>query len=116
MSEANLTMKYFYQKPENSKPIYGRTISLDHPAYKTGTLFIKNLKGLVITQQHLTCKYAYWGELDYWLANDIFLNPKFKEYFAEHASEKPYPIFEVRSVMWALRIKPLPKEEWERYF
>lgn len=109
-------MKYFYEKPADTKPIYGRTIPLDHPAYKNGTLFTIGSKGLVVTQLRLTCKYAYWGELDYWLANDIFLHPKFQTYFAEHASEKPYPIFEVRSVMWALRMKPLPKEEWERYF
>ena len=109
-------MKYFYQKPENSKPIYGRRISLDHPVYKFGTLFKIEDKGLVITQLRFDSKYAYWGDLDFWLANDIFLHPKFRDYFAEHASEEPYPVFEVRSVMWALRMKPLPKQEWERYF
>lgn len=109
-------MKYFYQKPENSKPLHGRGIPLDHPVYKFGTLFKEDRKGLIITQMKFSCKYACWDSLDFWLANDIYMHPKFKEWFDEHATEEDYPIFQVRSVMWALRMKPLPKQELERYF
>lgn len=110
------TMRYFYSKPNVGKPLYGRAISLVHPVYKFGTLFEMDGKGLAITQLRFQSKYAYWDALDFWLANDIFLHPKFRPWFAEHATEKDYPIFELRSVMWTLRMKPLPKEEWERYF
>ena len=30
--------------------------------------------------------------------------------------EEDFPIVSVRTVMWALRMKPLPKEFWEEYF
>lgn len=109
-------MKYFYQKPEKAKPLYGRAVTLEHPAYKRGTLFEQNGKGLIITQLRLTDKYAHWDAIDFWLANDIYLHPNFEKWFKENATEKDYPIFQVRSVMWALRMKPLPKQEWERYF
>lgn len=109
-------MRYFYEKPEKGKPIYGRAIPLDHPVYKLGTLFEIDGRGLIFTQMRFQCKYAYWDSIDYWLANDIYLHPGFKCYFDAHATEKPYPIIEVRSAMWAMRMKPLPKEEWEKYF
>lgn len=110
-------MKYFYQIPEDKgRPLYGRAVPLDHPVYKLGTLFKDGNKGLILTQMHFNTKYAYWGSLDYWLANDIYTHSSFSQYFEEHASEEPYPIFEVRSAMWAMRMKPLPKGEWERYF
>lgn len=109
-------MRYFYKKQHAARPLYGHPISLNHPVYKMGTLFEKDRKGLVITQLRFQAKYAYWDAIDYWVANDIYLHPKFEAYFSEHAQEKNYPVFQLRSVMWALRMKPLPKEDWERYF
>ena len=108
-------MKYFYEKPEVMAPIYGEPIILDHPVYKMGTLFIQNGSGLIITQKRFTAKYVYWDALDPWLANDIYLHPKFPDYFSANATDENYPIFQVRKVMWALRMKPLPKEFWEEY-
>lgn len=109
-------MKYYYQKPEVTTPLYGETVILEHPVYKIGTQFIQNGRGLIITQKRFTAKYLYWDAIDPWLANDIYLHPKFPEFFREHATESDYPIFQLRKVMWALRMKPLPKEFWEEYF
>lgn len=109
-------MKYYYQKPEVTAPLYGETVILEHPVYKIGTQFVQNGRGLIITQQRFTAKYLYWDAIDPWLANDIYLHPKYPEFFREHATESDYPIFQIRKVMWALRMKPLPKEFWEEYF
>lgn len=110
-------MKYFYQKPDIiPEQLYGETVILDHPVYKMGTQYIQNGSGLIIVQKRFTAKYVYWDALDSWLANDIYLHPNFPEFFEKHAAEKPYPILQVRKVMWELRMKPLPKEFWEDYF
>lgn len=61
-------------------------------------------------------KILYWDELDPWLANDIYLAPRFYEYFKSHSYVEInglYPIVTVRKLMWALRMKPLKKEIWE---
>lgn len=97
-------------------PLYGERVILDHPVYKIGTQFIQNGRGLIITQMRFTAKYVYWDAIDPWLANDIYLNPKFPEYFEEKATDENYPIIPVRKVMWALRMKPLPKNYWEEFF
>ena len=109
-------MKYFYEKLDKGHPVYGEKIALDHPAYKFGTKFEQDGKGLIFVQKRISCKYAYWDSIDYWLANDIYEHPKFQSFFNSHAAAEPYPIIQIRSVMWELRMKPLPKEEWELYF
>lgn len=108
-------MKYYYQKPTETLQLYGETVILDHPVYKIGTLFIQNGNGLVITQRRFTAKYVYWDAIDPWLANDIYLHPKFPEFFQKNSRGENFPILPVRKVMWALRMKPLEKEFWEDY-
>lgn len=108
-------MKYHYKKPEVIASIYGEKITLDHPVYKMGTLFVMDERGLVIVQRRFTAKYAYWDAIDPWLANDIYLHPRFPEYFLKNSRGENFPIIPVRKVMWALRMKPLPKEFWEDY-
>lgn len=111
-------MKYYYQKPEISVRVFGEPITLDHPIYKSGTLYFENSKGLIVTQKHFDSdrRECYWGSVDFWIANDIYTSKNFPEYFFLNASEKEYPIIELRKLMWALRIKPLQKEDWENYF
>lgn len=109
-------MKYFYQKPEVTIQLYGRTISLSHPVYQQGTLYLQDGLGIVVVQQHFEFGKCFWGELDPWLANDIYLNPNFPKFFKENASYEPYVIFELRSLMWSLRMKPLAREPWEEFF
>ena len=108
-------MKYFYEKADKGQPLHGEKIELKHPAYKFGTLFKQGERGLIFVQKRFSCKYAYWDAIDYWLANDIFEHPRFQNYFEKYAGKDP-PIIQVRSAMWELRMKPLPKEEWEEYF
>ena len=113
-------MKYHYQKPDITIPVYGELVTLhDHPVYKYGTLFFENGKGIIIVQQNFIKsddKYCYWGSVDSAIANDIYLSPRFPEFFKTHATKSDYPIFQLRKLMWALRMKPLPREPWEDYF
>lgn len=109
-------MKYYYTKSENTQPIYGEKVILNDHVYKLGTLYFQGGKGLIVVQKRFASKYVYWDSLDDGLANDIYLNPNFPSYFNEHAKSADYPIVQVRKIMWALRMKPLPKEFWEDYF
>lgn len=113
-------MKYHYEKPNVSVPMYGETIVLaDHPAYYAATLFHEGDRGVAVTQLHFyenSSKSAVWSAVDPVLANDIYLSPNFKKFFEEHARKAPYPIYQLRSIMWQLRMKPLEREDWEVYF
>ena len=74
----------------------------------------------VIQQRYdAASKSTWWSELDPWLTDDIYLHPKFKEYFDKRAGKRTndlYPTVTVRQIMWALKMKPLPKEQWETVF
>ena len=111
-------MKYYYQKPDVvPEQIHGETIVLkDHPVYKAGTLFIQNGSGLIVVQKRFAAKYVYWDRIDPWLANDIYSHPNFQSYFQKNSRSENFPIVSVRTLMWALRMKPLPKEFWEDSF
>lgn len=113
-------MKYHYQGPVFSEQMYGEYIQLDHPAYTFGTLFYDKTtsNGIVVVEQHFDkdTKHCYWGAIPNGIANDIYLSPNFKKFFEEHAREAPYPIYQLRSIMWQLRMKPLEREDWEVYF
>lgn len=61
-------------------------------------------------------KTFYYDKLPPYLANDIFEAKGFEEYFKAHsAAERDglYPTVTARSIMWALRMRPLKKEWWE---
>lgn len=114
-------MRYHYEKPTAYFSMYGETYACDHPVYDKGTLFQIGNKGLVIIQQRYnkTNKSTRWGEIDPWLTDILYLHPKFKEFFDERAKECTdglYPTVTIRQIMWALKIKPLPKERWETTF
>lgn len=113
-------MKYFYEKPEYWHNV-GIIYSCDHPMFNRCTLFLKDNKGIAIIQEHFNdrIKARWWGSLDPWLAYDIYKNEGFGEFF-ERESQKIdsfglYPVFQVRKVMWALKMKPLRKEFWEDF-
>lgn len=64
-------------------------------------------------------KTTWWGEIDPWLTDVLYLHPKFKEFFDERASECTdglYPTVTIRQIMWRLKLKPVPKERWETCF
>ena len=49
----------------------------------------------------------------------IDFQPKFKEYFENRAGDcvdELYPTVTVRQIMWALKMKPIPRERWETVF
>lgn len=79
---------------------------------------MENGKGLIVTQKHFDSerRECFWGSVDFWIANDIYTSKNFPEFFFSNASETDHPIFELRKIMWALRMKPLRKEDWENYF
>lgn len=114
-------MRYHYIKPDIYTSMYGSIYVCDHPVYDTCTLFKIGDKGLAIIQQRFNAseKSTYWSEIDPWLTDAIYLHPKFKGFFDERSGECTdglYPTVTVRQIMWALKLKPVPRERWETCF
>ena len=116
-----IRMRYFSKPPPLSVQSYGEVYICDHPLYSKCTLYRDKEKGLAIIQQRFDAKkkHTYWAEIDAWIANALYLKPKFHLYFKEHAKPPEnglYPTVSVRQIMWAVRMKPLKKERWETVF
>lgn len=114
-------MRYHYEKPAMYVSMYGTTYICDHPVYSSCTLFKIKEKGLAVIQQRYNrkTKSTNWTEVDPWLTDDLYLNPKFKQFFDERAgtcTDGLYPTVTVRQMMWAFKMKPLPRERWETVF
>ena len=114
-------MRYYYEKPDKFASIFGDTYKCNHPVYDECTLFTIGDKGLAVIQQRFDkeTKSTWWGEIDPWLTDDIYLHKKFKEFFDERAGEATdglYPTVTIRQIMWALKMKPIPRERWETCF
>ena len=114
-------MRYHYEKPAIYFSVYGDTYECDHPVYDKCTLYKIGDKGLAVIQQRFdtASKATWWSEIDPWLTDTIYLHNKFKEFFDARASEAVdglYPTVSVRQIMWALKLKPIPRERWETYF
>lgn len=114
-------MRYHYEKPKIYSSMYGKTHFCNHPVYDKCTLFKIKEKGLAIIQQRFISKNkaTYWSELDPWLIDQLYLHPDFKKFFDDRAKECTdglYPTVTVRQIMWALKIKPIPRERWETCF
>lgn len=57
--------------------------------------------------------------MDPWITDDLYLHPRFKEYFDTHsgmATDGLYPTVTLRQIMWALKMKPIKRERWETVF
>lgn len=114
-------MRYHYEKPTIYLSMYGYTYECDHPVYSKCTLFSIGDRGLAIIQQRfdLETKATWWGEIDPWLTDELYLHPRFKAFFEERAGECVnglYPTSTIRQIMWSLKLKPLPRERWETCF
>ena len=114
-------MRYHYEKPAIYLSMYGVTYECDHPVYNKCTLFQISNKGLAVIQQRFDeeTKQTSWGEIDPWFTDDLYLHPKFKQFFDERAGERIdglYPTVTLRQIMWALKIKPMRKQRWETCF
>ena len=114
-------MRYHIEKPDFESSLYGKRYICDHPVYSGCTLLSIGGKGIAIIQQRYdsVSKHTWWGEIDGWIADAIYLHPKFEDYFRERAGipkDGLYPTVTVRQIMWALKMKPLKKERWETVF
>jgi hypothetical protein len=101
--------------------MYGETYICSHPVYDNCTVFKINDIGLAVIQQRFdpSSKRTWWGEIDPWLTDNLYLHPKFKQFFDERAgkcTDGLYPTVTIRQLMWALKMKPLPRERWETVF
>lgn len=114
-------MRYHYEKPVMYLSMYGAVYICDHPVYKRCTLFKSADKGLAIIQQRSDSetKHTWWDKIDPWLTDELYLHPKFEAFFESRsgtAKNGLYPTVTIRQIMWALKMKPLPRERWETYF
>ena len=114
-------MRYYFSPRTVYKRTYGTTYFCDHPVYSCCTLYLIRELGLAVIQQRYDpeTKATCWTEIDGELQDDIYLNPGFLPYFKEHAdypADDIYPTVTLRQIMWALRMKPLPKQRWETVF
>ena len=114
-------MRYHYDKPTKYYSMYGETYICSHPVYNRCTLYKIGDLGLAVIQQRFDAnsKRTWWSEIDPWLTDNIYLHPKFIKFFEERAgkcTDDLYPTVTVRQFMWALKMKPLPRERWETVF
>lgn len=94
-----------------------------HPLYSRFTLFeLDDKRGLAVVQLRFNeyQKSAFWAPVDTALSCSICTNDNLKDYLEEHAGEPDqngvYPTVDVRKLMWAIKMKPLPKNAWEKGF
>jgi hypothetical protein len=114
-------MRYHFERPAIYSSMYGHAHACDHPAYNMCTLFKIGSRGLAVIQQRFdsATKQTMWSEIDPWLTDILYLHPRFKDVFNErsgHNADGLYPTITIRQLMWALKMKPLPKERWETCF
>ena len=114
-------MRYHYEKPTVYTSLYGSTYECEHPVYDKCTLYLIDNMGLAVIQQRYEpkTKSTSWGEIDPWLTDDLYLHPRFKEFFLDRSSKAEnglYPTVTIRQIMWSLKMKPLPKQRWETVF
>lgn len=112
-------MRYWYEKPSLYVSMYGELYYCNHPVYDRCTLYKIGDRGLAVIQQYKKDKYTYWDAVDPCLTDQLYLHPRFIGYFnvnADICKDDLYPTVTIRQIMWALRMKPLPKERWETVF
>lgn len=115
-------MRYHAEKPAIYSTMYGcDELCMQHPLYNVCTIFKIGDKGLAVVQQYFdpVSKTTWWGAIEHWLRDKIYLNEGFYSYFKMHADVERngiYPTVTVRQIMWALKMKPLKKKRWETVF
>lgn len=114
-------MRYYYETRSIIRCHYGVVYICNHPVYNRCTLYTIKDKGLAVIQQRFDpeTKTTYWSEIDLALQDELFLHPNFLLYFQKRAATANnglYPTVTIRQIMWALRLKPLPKQRWETVF
>ena len=114
-------MRYHYEKPSIYSSLYGKTYICNHPVYDKCTLYLHENKGLAVIQQRYDnkTKQTFWTSIDPWIVDDLYLNSNFKKFFEDRsgsATDGIYPTVTIRQIMWALKMKLIPRERWETCF
>ena len=114
-------MRYHFEQPTIYLSLYGDTYVCDHPVYTRCTLYKIGDRGLAVIQQRYDEdeKITWWSEIDPSLTDTLYLHPKFGEFFESRAGTSTdglYPTVTIRQIMWALKLKPLPRQRWETCF
>lgn len=114
-------MRYHHEKPAFYVSMYEKTHICSHSVYSRCTLYTLEDEGLAVIQQKFdeNTKKTWLSEIDPWLTDIIYLYPKFIEFFEDRAGVPDsdiYPTVTVRQIMWALKMKPIPRERWETCF
>lgn len=114
-------MRYHFEKRMFYTNLYGKTYFCNHPVYDSCTLYLIDDRGLAVIQQRfdLDTKRTWWSEIDPWLTDAIYLHEGFMRLFESRSGTDKngiFPTMTVRQLMWALKMKPLPKERWETVF
>lgn len=114
-------MRYFYKKPDYYRSRYAVSYTCDHPVYNKCTLYTIGAKGLSVIQQRYDdeTKTTWWGEIDPWLVDDIYLHENFRDFFEDRSGisvNGVYPTITIRQLMWGLKMKPIPRKRWETCF
>lgn len=114
-------MRYHYKKPKLYSSLYGKKYRCDHAVYNRYTLYLIGERGLAVIQQRFdpVTKTTWWGEVDPWLVDELYLHPGFKKLFDDRAGTRQdgvYPTVTIRKLMWALKMKPIKRERWETVF
>ena len=113
-------MRYFYDRQTVLRPNHGEVYKCNHPLYNRCTLYTNGDRGIAVIQQRFNreLKYSWWSSIDLCLVDDIYNAEGFNSFFEENATEPDenglYFTVEVRKLMWALRMKPLKREYWEK--
>ena len=92
-----------------------------------GAKNLKNILEVCYGTHYWNCNRAYdaeskatfWTEVDAWLTDALYLHPNFKAFFDKRAGTRTdglWPTVTIRQIMWALKMKPLPKQRWETVF
>lgn len=114
-------MRYHYDKPDHYTSMYGQIYICNHPVYSRCTLYKIGDNGLAVIQQRYDTrsKCTWWTEIDPWLVDTLYLHSGFKKFFDKRSGECEeglYPTVSIRQIMWALKMKPIPRERWETCF
>lgn len=112
-------MKYYEGRIEPLR--HGEVYACNHVLYDACTLYREGTKGLAIVQKHYNpnVKVMWYGPLDSCLANDIYEAPRFKEFFdkmAGYPDSGKYPTVDYRKAMWAVGLRPVKPQSWEKAF
>lgn len=114
-------MRYHYKPGVFRSGLKGETYICQNSIYRSCTLYREGEKGLGIIQQRYDPKShsTWWTSIDSWLVDELYMNASFKDLFARYAAkptDRRYPVLTIRQAMWRLKLKPLPKQEWETVF